>query len=226
MPALIVPAIMAASSAYGAYKTHKAASAAQKASEAQMGAASGVAGRQEERSNQLFGMGLPQIGAAGNYWQTLLGGNRAAMAQATAGPRGAITDQFRGAERSLERSGLRGGVADLAKAELSRDRASQISGLTTGVQPGAAANLAGLGTSLIGGGTQNLSGAGNLFGNLAGLGQRNAEFQQGRSDEASAGFGRSLFELLNAGSNWARSRGGVLPSRQTTPNFSTWMPGR
>lgn len=241
MPALIVPAIMAATSAYSAYKTGKAASAAQKASEAQMGQAAGLgnqqaalAGREENRANQLFQTGMPQAMSAGNYWQTLLGGNRAAMAQATAGPRGALTDQYRGAERGLERSGIRGGARDLATAQLSRDRAGQIAGLTTGVQPGAAANLAGLGTSLIGAGTQNLGlasstlgGAGSLFGHLAGLGQQGYQFQQGRSDEANAALGRSLFELLNAGvtANGKRTQQQPLPSRQTTPTWGTLPAG-
>src|SRR4051812_24640200 len=57
---------------------------------------------------QTTQQGLDTLGGPTNYWQTLLGGNRAAMSQATAGSRGAISDIYSGASRNLERSGVRG----------------------------------------------------------------------------------------------------------------------
>jgi hypothetical protein len=173
-------------------------------------AAAGGLGRQ---GAGLTGMGLPyagqsagMLGQSGNYWQTLLGGNRAAMAQATAAPRGAITDQYRGAERSLERSGVRGGVADLARAELSRDRAGKIAGLTTGVQPMAAEQLASvggqmgqLGTTLTGQGTAALIGGGNTWAQLLRAGAENRFAGQQAGAQTASQVGGGIWDLLSGG---------------------------
>lgn len=169
------------------------------------GAATGLA----DQGRMLTGAGMPYATGAGNYWQTLLSGNRAAMAQATAGPRAALTDQYRGAERGLERSGLRGGVRDLASAELSRDRAGKIAGLTTGVQPAAAENLAGLGTALTGQGTAAMIGGGNIWANLLRAGAEN-RFQANEAgrDTASA-FGKSIFDILTGTSSGAGAAAGT-----------------
>ena len=183
-----------------------------------------------QQGTAAFGQGLGNLGQAGNYWQTLLGGNRAAMAQATAGPRGAITDQYRGAERGLERSGVRGGVRDLAMAELSRDRAGKIAGLTTGVQPGAAQQLAGiggdigqLGLGMAGLGAQATGGAGSLWSHLLGAGAGNRYQANEAGQAAAAPWGSIFFDLLSG-----MFKGGgksPLKSRQTVPNSTTWMPG-
>jgi hypothetical protein len=177
---------------------------------------------------QTLGQGTGMLGSAGNYWQTLLGGNRAAMSQATAGPRAALTDQYRGAERGLERSGLRGGVRDLASAELSRDRAGKIAGLTTGVQPFAAQQLAGvgselgsLGTSQAGLGVGAAGAGGQLWSRLLGEGFDNRRYGRAEGEHASTSIGSLIFDILSG----LGGKKSPLSSKQTVPNSTTWMPG-
>lgn len=177
--------------------------------------AQGAAGDLGGYGRQLFGMATPALGQATNYWQTLLGGNRAAMAQATAGPRAALTDQYRGAERGLERSGLRGGVRDLASAELSRDRASKIAGLTTGVQPGAAEQLGNLGqvSAQLGIGA---AGAGaNIWQHLLQGGFENRKYGRQEGQNFGAGLGGLIFDILS-GVSGGRTGGSGGSTRTTT----------
>lgn len=141
--------------------------------------------------------GLPAVYNATNYWQTLLGGNRAAQAQATAAPRGAITDQYRGAERNLERSNVRGATRDLAKAELARDMTGRIAALTSGVQPMAASQLGDLGTGLTAQGTSALSGVGSLYSNLLGQGFQNRVYGREEGAEAGRGVGGLIFDIIS-----------------------------
>src|SRR5262245_29406416 len=116
-----------------------------------------------QQGKDLTNMGMPWLNQAGGYYSTLLRGNRAAMSQATAAPRAALTDTYRGAERSLERSGVQGAARDLAQGQLARDRASKIAGLTTGVQPYAADSLAKLGSETTGQGLQGAYAGGRLY---------------------------------------------------------------
>lgn len=138
-----------------------------------------------------------------DYFTKLLGGNRAAMAQATAGSKGAITDTYRGAENALNKSGVRGAQRDVAKADLNRDRASKIAGLTTGVQPGAAQQLGALGEARAGVGTNQAStganmqaNAGNIFTNLLGQGADNRAYARSEGADTGKKFGGFLFDML------------------------------
>lgn len=176
--------------------------------------ATGAAGDLSRQGQGLTHMGLPAVGGASNYWQTLLGGNRAAMAQATAGPRAALTDQYRGAERGLERSGLRGATRDLASANLSRDRASRIAGLTTGVQPMAAEQLGNLGLGLTGQGTAALMGTGNIWSSL--LREAAANRYQGNQagQQTSSQVGGLIWDIL-AGSSGSAAGAGAAGTTST-----------
>jgi hypothetical protein len=158
--------------------------------------AQSAAGNLTQQGNALIGQGVPMLGQAGNYWQTLLSGNRAAMAQATAGPRAALTDVYRGAESNLERSGIRGAARDVASAELGRDRAGQIARLTTGVQPGAAHALAGVGSQLLGTGAPMLGQAGGIWGNLLGAGFDNRQYARGEGEKGGKAIGGLIFDIL------------------------------
>jgi hypothetical protein len=147
--------------------------------------------------------GLNTLQQPTNYWSKLLGGNRASMAQATAAPRGAITDIYRGAERGVERSGVRGAARDVQKGELNRQRAGQIAGLTTGVQPAAAESLAniGAGTASLGGqlsgqGGSMMGAGGNIFSNLLGQGQANRQYGRAEGEKAGGGIGSFLFDII------------------------------
>lgn len=195
----------------GGKKAQSSAQARSPEEQAALGGAQGAAGtlaRQGsqaiQQGQQVFSQGLPMLGNAGNYWQTLLQGNRGAMALATAGPRAAITDESRGAARGIERSGARGAVRDLAKAELSRDTFSKLAGLTTGVQPAAAQNLAavggqigdlGLGLSRLGYGGQEASA--NIFSRLLGEGFENRKYARGEGEKAGKSIGSLIFDVLS-----------------------------
>lgn len=150
------------------------------------------------------GMGLDTLSQPTSYWSKLLGGNRASMAQATAGARGSITDIYRGAERGIDRSNIRGAQRDVAKSDLNRDRAGKIAGLTTGVQPAAAESLAGvgnnmaqIGTSMSGQGGQLQQGGGNLFSNLLGQATNNRQYGRQEGEKSSSHIGSFLFDILS-----------------------------
>lgn len=174
----------------------------------------------------LYGAGLPAAQQATGYWSTLLRGNRAAMAQATAAPRAAITDQARGSELSLERSGVRGAVKDLAKGQIARDTGSQIAGLTSGVQPAAASALGELGTTLTGQGTQAMGTAGNLWGNLLGTGFAQRKYAREEGAQAGQQVGSLLYDLLTGTIGKNKAGGGNLPSSPLPGGNVQWqMPG-
>lgn len=184
----------------GALFGRHAQNAAQERSPEEAAALSGATGAGNSLMQQgqaLTSAGMPAVQGASTYWQTLVNGNRAAMRGAVAGPTAALTDQYRGAERGLERSGVQGGVKDLAKAELGRDRASKIAGLTTGVQPAAAAQLGDLGSRLTGQGATATHGAGQLYGNLLGQGFDNRKYAREEGEKASSSIGSLIFDILN-----------------------------
>jgi len=184
----------------GSLLGRKAQSSAMKRSpeEAQaLGGAQSAAGNLTQQGQNLIGQGTPMVGQAGNYWSTLLSGNRAQMAQATAGPRAALTDVYRGAESNLERSGVRGAQRDVAKSELARDQAGQIGRLTTGIQPLAAQQTGALGSQLIGQGAPMLGQAGGIWQNLLNQGMNNRIYGREEGEKAGAGIGSLLFDILS-----------------------------
>lgn len=150
-----------------------------------------------QQGTNLVQQGQQNLNPALNYYQALLGGDRAKQAQVTAAPRAAISDTYRGAEHGVERSGLRGATKDLATAELSRDRASKIAGLTTGVQPMAAGAVSDISTNLLsqGGGMQQ--NASSLFANLLGQGYNNRVYARGEGEKAGSAIGGLLFDTLS-----------------------------
>jgi hypothetical protein len=149
------------------------------------------------------------------------------MSQATAAPRAAITDVYRGAERSVEKSGVQGAAKDVQMGELNRQRAGQIAGLTTGVQPAAADRLTDIGQTQTGQGAPMIGEAGSIYSNLLGQGAANRVYGRGEGEKAGTGVGGFLFDIMN--SSLGKGSGGtnksLLPSRQIAPNYSTWMPG-
>lgn len=155
-------------------------------------AQTGLAQQQAEQSRQLFGLGMPYLQQAGGYYQPLLQGSRAAMSQAVAPEAGGITSVYRGAERGLERSGLQGGDLDLARAEMSRQRAGQISNLIPQARAGAASSLASLGAGALGASQGGAGLAGNLWGNVGQMGMQQRLIQQ----QGGYGMGQSTGEFL------------------------------
>lgn len=226
----VVPFIPAIAGAIGGiFGGKKATQAAQKRSPEE---AQGLAGAQSAggalagQGANLFasGMGMAQQGQqtlAGptGYYQKLLSGNRALQSQAVAAPRGAISDIYRGAGRSLEHSGIRGAQREVAQGELSRQRAGQISSLITGVQPGAAAALTdightqtGQGTAQAGVGVGATGQAGGIFADLLGQGAQNRRYARGEGEKFGGGFGGLIFDLLSGVLNKkGGGGGGYLP---------------
>lgn len=198
MPAapFIIPAVGTAISGISAYKNSKAAGKAGAAQNALLGEQTSSARQGRQLGTGMVQAGLPATQASLSYYAKLLQGNRAAMSQATAGANRQITDVYRGAERGLERQGVRGGERQTALAELNRDRAASIAGLTTGQQGGAANALADIGGDLTRTGMNGISGAGSQFGSAASAyGQQATDFRAaGRQDMS--GMGASLGELL------------------------------
>ena len=178
---------------------------------AALSGASSAASGLTQQGQTLTNTGLPAVQKSLGYYQTLLSGSRAAMAQATAGTRNALTDTYRGAERGLEHSGIRGGSRDLAAAELNRDRAGKIAGLTTGVQPGAAAALMEGGSELVGQGTTTMANAGSLWSGLLGQGFQNRTYARGEGEKAGKGIGSLLFDILSGFGGGQRGGGAGMP---------------
>lgn len=209
-PAL--PWIMKGASLVGGMLAGKKAqsSAMQRSPEelAALQAATGAGQGLMRQGQTLSETGLPAAKNALSYYGTLLRGDRGAMSLATAGPRAALTDTYRGAERSLEHSGVRGAQKDVASAELSRDRASKISSLITGVQPGAAAALMDGGTNLIGQGNTAMGNAGSLFSGLLGEGYKNRVYGRQEGEKAGKGIGGFLFDILSGGLGKGGGKGG------------------
>jgi len=140
----------------------------------------------------LTGSGQENLGRASSFYNKILGGDRAAQNQLLAPEIAGITDVYRGAERNLTRSGVRGGARDVASAELGRDRASRISGLIPGLRPQAAQAVGQLGQFSTATGTQALGGVPGGFNQLLGGARQDRVIAQG----AQEGFGASLGQIL------------------------------
>lgn len=153
---------------------------------------------QLNQGQQAFSFGMPNLQKAGNYWSNLLSGSRAGIAGAIAPEVSALTDTYRGAQRSLERSAP-GPGRDVAAAELNRQRAGQIGGLALGVRPAAAEQLGSLGQFGVTSGLQGTQGAGGTFAQLlsgqTGLGNL-ALSQQKFASEQNEAFGNQLSKFL------------------------------
>lgn len=171
----------------------------------------------------LSGTGLPAVQKSLGYYQTLLGGNRAQMAQATAAPRAAITDTYRGAARSLEQSGVRGGARDMATEELARDKAGKIAGLTSGVQPYAAGAMADIGSNLVGQGTSAYGRAASTWASLLGEGFANRKYGREEGEKAGTSIGSLLFDILSGTFGGKKNNGGIyrVPTGSSIPGPDT-----
>lgn len=195
MPA--IPAVGLGISAFSAIKNARASGRAGNAQNALLGEQTSAARQSRQYGTSMVSQGMPaQVGAL-SYYGKLLSGNRAAMAQATAGGNRQITDTYRGAERGLEHQGIRGGERATALAELNRDKAASLAGLTTGVQGNAADRSAEIGGELSRTGMAGISGAGTQFGSGAEqYGKQAAGFQKAQGEDMK-GMGYSLGMLLD-----------------------------
>ena len=230
-----------------AYMSHRAQSQAGKRSREEQRSLLGAqgAGGALQRMGQgayrtgqsLIGQGEETLAGPSSYYSRLLGGNRALASQAVAGPRAAISDVYRGAERGLEQGGVRGAERDVARGELGRQRAGQISSLLTGVQPGAAGALTGIGGEQLSGGLgalgtgmQGISGAGNIFSGLLGQGAANRRYAREEGQGAGQAWGGLIFDLLRqyGGGGGYGQNSRSAPNRSWIPEHApnrSWIPG-
>jgi hypothetical protein len=121
----------------------------------------------------------------------------------------ATTDLYRGAERNLERSGVRGAQRDTLKADLGREQAGRIAGLIGGVRPMAAQSLAGIAGQALGQG----HGQAGLYGQLMGQAQQTRAYNDAQSQALWNNIGKLMTGIYGA----YQARGtGAAPS---------WNPG-
>lgn len=210
--------IMGASAAWGAYQQHKQTKAAEQAMQAQTAATQpafdqlgALAKQAGQTSSGMFKAGMPLFQNAANYWGTLLRGGRSAMQGAMAPEISALTDTYRGAARSIERTAA-GPQRDVAMADLARQRASQIGGLALQVRPQAANQVADLSRLAFGTGTQAMGAAGGVLGQIlqgqSQLGQLDLARQRFGAEQSSASgkaWGDFITALIGA---FAKSKGG------------------
>ena len=185
--------------------------------------AQGVGGTAAKMGLEAYGESKPYLRQAGSYYSTLLNGNRAAMSQAVAPSVAQITGNYRGAQRGIE-GGLRGAARDYATAGLNRQRASQIAGLTTGVQPGAADALAKLGTQGMQFAAPLLNTSGNVYTNLLAQGAQNRQYGRQEGEKTSGqigGFVRDIIGKLPFGKG---SSGNASPGQQAYWNAGNTGP--
>lgn len=215
MPA--IPAIISGGAAIGSSligaKMGKSASEAamQKTPEEQAAFAnnSRLAGQQVSQGNEMFGAAMPAVRSSLNYYQTLLGGNRAARVGAVAPEAESIGSSYAGADKAVERGYVQGGQRDMALAENARSKAGAISRLTTGVRPMAAQGAANIAGQLIPAAQRGYGTAAGIYG-----GQGNSEFQnrqmgQQVGTQTSGNFGRLFAQILNlTGKKGGSSSGG------------------
>lgn len=220
-------AIKGASIAGGIFAGKKAQQSAMKRSPEEQAALSGAqnaAGTLATQGTNLLNQGTPLMNQAGNYWSTLLNGNRAQMAQATAAPKASITDTYRGAATGLERSGVRGAQRDLATSELARDQASKIAGLTTGIQPMAAQQVQGIGSDFLHAGQGLTQTGGQIWSNLLGQGTANRVYGRSEGQNFGSSMGGLLFDILNGSFGKMGGGGGKVPVSTVKPQTNIFQP--
>lgn len=218
---LIVSGVSAVAGHYAAKKAQAAALKRSPEEAAALTGAQGVAGELKTRGTGQLDLGAATEKPATSYFDTLLHGNRAAQSQAVAAPTAGVQDVYRGAERNLEQQGVRGAQKQVASAELGRGRASQISSLITGVQPGAAQQLTSIGQVQGNRGAAMLPPSGSLYANLLGQGNANRQYARGEGEKAGTGIGGLLFDVAQGAASSAQNKwGGSKFTPQSNYNYS------
>jgi hypothetical protein len=206
----VVPlAIMAGGAIISHYANKKAtADAAKRSPEetAAQGAASTGATTLQDKGAESMTTGADTQRPATNYYDTLLRGDRASAAQATAAPAARITDIYSGAQKNLEQQGVRGAQKDVASADLNKNRASSLAGLVTGVQPAAAAALTSIGQTQQAQGIGATTSGNSTFTNLLGQGQQNRQAAQPAGTSAAASVGSLATGAAKLYTDWSANR--------------------
>lgn len=230
-------AAMGASAGTSAYSAKKQADMAKQAAtlspagqQAQQGLVQ-QAGRLNTMGDRLLGQGTNDLERVAQYYRPLLAGDRAQVGQAIAPDVAAVTDVYRGAERSLDRSGVRGAQREQQAGELRRQKAGQIALMPMQQRGRAAEALAGLGSQYFQGGLGTIGESGRLLGSVY-AGERGAAtqgqgymLQQGQQNNAA--FQTGMGNIFNSALGWyaQRPQAPTLPSAPTsTPGFVPYRP--
>lgn len=163
----------------------------------------------------------PGFDRAQSYFTRLATGDRATMGAELAPDISAINDVYSGAARSMSRF-LRGPEKDVQTAELERERTGKIASLFRDARPNAVARLLDFSTGQANMGTGLLRSSASIYGGIADRATMNRLGAE--QDEADAGeaFGTTLSDLFRFYGGGGGRRN--LRSRQTVPNFTSWMP--
>ncbi len=212
----VVPlVIMAGGAIISHYAAKSAAAQAAKLSPAEQtaqgGAQTGAAKLQSSGSAQLD-TGAETQKPATNYYDTLLHGNRAEMAGATAAPKAQLTDVYAGAQRNLDQTGVRGAQKDVASADLNKNRAAGIASLVTGVQPAAAGALTSIGQTQQAQGGAMVGSSNSTYNQLLGSGAQNRQQANVAGTNAAAAVGSlatSAASIYSGGAAKPPSYGGT-----------------
>lgn len=208
----VVPlAVMAGGAIISHYANKSATNAAMQRSPEEAAALSGAqagAGTLTGKGKEDLTTGADTQRPATNYYDTLLRGNRAQQAQATAAPAARISDIYSGAARGLDQAGVRGASRDVAMGELNRQRASSLAGLVTGVQPAAAAALTSIGETQQNRGAGEVSSANSTYSNLLGQGYQNREQAMKAGTSAANSVGQLTTSAAKLVGDWYNGRSG------------------
>lgn len=91
----------------------------------------GIDQQQQNNSNQLFNMSLPGLQQSENYYSQLASGNPQQIFSAIAPAVGQINTASQGAAKNIAENSPRGGVEQMAQANLQQQRAGQVGNLAT-----------------------------------------------------------------------------------------------
>ncbi len=225
---LITGAMGAGASIYSANKQAAAAKQAatlspagvqaQQALMQQGGKLNQQAGMLSQTGQRLLGQGTNDLERVGQYWRPQLSGDRGAISAALAPDIAGINSVYSGANRSLDRSNVRGAQRDQQAGELRRQQAGQIALLPSQQRAKAAEAMGGIGSQFfqgglgaIGQGAQTYGQAGNLYGAVYG-GERGAAtsgqaqyLQQGQQNNQALQQG--MGQIFTGALNYYQNRG-------------------
>jgi len=193
----------------------KAGMSATQGATAQLGAA---APQLMGQGKQLTQQGAGYAGAAGNYYQKLLG-SRAGLREALAPDTASALDYYKGAAGSIGRT-MTGGSRDQALAELERDKAGKLALMPAMARSAAATGAVGASAPFFQAGSSQTgqgiyAGQGALYGGNALYTQASDLAEQQR--KAGSSYGNMIYDAVSGwklpgrGGGGTTSRGGLNP---------------
>lgn len=181
-----------------------------------------------EYGQRSYNLSEPAYSRALSYYERLLNGSRAAMGQATAPEADQIRDLYTGAERSIERGGVRGAQRDQAIVDIARDKTRSLANLTRDGRRYAAESLADMGSrgmstglSAMSGAGANFSGAASTYGGLLGDERQRQATRFSQMYSIGQAIGKILLPYLLQ-SQGQGGRGAQAPGRHG--GYADWLP--